>query len=117
MKYADFEFVRHQGEALPAATAEDLPLELDPPTLPAALDFSVPATVAARIDVRGLAQPLPLLMTRRAIAGLAVGQVLEVHCDAETDFSSWRAYERVGGHRLAVERGAQGDLLLRFRRS
>lgn len=118
MKYADFEFIRHHAEREADQHDEPAPesIELDPPNLPAALDFSVPTTVASRLDVRGLAQPLPILLVRRAMDALAVGQVLEVVCEAGESFATWRAYERVSGHVLSADPPSQELLRLRFRR-
>lgn len=119
MKYADFEFIRHHAEVNEAAQRDEPApesIELEPPNLPAALDFSVPATVASRLDVRGLAQPLPILMVRRAVGGLAVGQVLEVICEPGESFATWRAYERVSGCALSADPQTHDGLRLRFRR-
>lgn len=33
-----------------------------------------------KLDLTGLKCPLPALMTRKALRGLAVGECLEVHC-------------------------------------
>ena len=35
---------------------------------------------ATKLDLTGLKCPLPVLKTRKALRGLAVGDMLEVHC-------------------------------------
>lgn len=124
MKYADFDFVRHQREegeqagGADSAAAEPLPsLELDPPTLPEALDFRVAATVVAQIDACGMALPLALLQARRAVNGLAVGQVLEIRCCAREDTGAWKAFARVSNLILSILPDRTPDSsLLHFRR-
>lgn len=125
MKYADIDFVRHQGaDGEPPADGnsegggEVPPIELDPPTLPEALDFRVAPSVAARVDVCGVAQPLALLQARRAVGALAAGQVLEVRCDAGEHTGAWKAFARVSNLTLSVlpDNTPEG-MLLHFRRA
>lgn len=124
MKYADIDFVRHQGEGneqagggSPAGDGPFPSLELDPPSLPEALDFRLAASVVARIDACGVAQPLALLRARRAAHGLAAGQVLEVRCSAGEDTAAWKAFARLSSLVLSVLPDAGPDAtLLQFRR-
>lgn len=53
----------------------------------------------ATLDVCGLPCPLPLLKAKQALAGLAVGQVLEV---VATDAGSWRDFEVFAEHSIHV---------------
>lgn len=125
MKYADIDFVRqHREESDMAAgggqsAGEPLPsLELDPPALPEALDFRVAAAVVARVDARGVAQPLALLQARRAAGGLAAGQVLEVRCDAGEQIGAWKAFARISKLTISVLPDETPDsTLLQFRRA
>lgn len=125
MKYADIDFVRHHREdseqsgAGSAATDGPTPsLELDPPALPEALDFRVAAAVVARIDARGVPQPIALLQARRAACGLAAGQVLEMRCSGGEDSGPWKAFARISSLTLSVLPDSTPDgLLLQFRRA
>ena len=68
------------------------------------------------LDLTGLKCPLPVLKARRAIKGMAAGEVLEVLADdpaAELDFAH---FCEVGGHALeASSRGGEGPAqVLRF---
>lgn len=72
------------------------------------------AVPAVRLDVRGLACPLPLLKARKALREVAVGEVLEV---LATDPGSWRdfaAFAEQSGHSLleAAETGGEYRYLL-----
>ncbi|MFB9758859.1 sulfurtransferase TusA family protein [Ectobacillus funiculus] len=44
------------------------------------------------LDVKGLACPMPIVKTKKAISGLETGQVLEVHTTdkgAKSDLTAW----------------------------
>ena len=129
MKYADFDFVRQHKEDAESSGGEApaldpvLPLVLEPPVLPEpaalpeALDFRVAATVAARIDALGMAQPLALLHARRAAAELAAGQVLELRCAADEDLRAWHVFARISGLLLSALPGDTPDQqILQLRR-
>jgi TusA-related sulfurtransferase len=67
------------------------------------------------LDCVGLFCPMPILKTREAIRGMAVGQVLEMRSDdpaSEADMKSWVA--RTGHELLATEqRGAVFHFMVR----
>jgi tRNA 2-thiouridine synthesizing protein A len=68
------------------------------------------------VDARGHRCPMPLLMAKRALNGLAVGQSVVL---AATDPSSIRDFEvfaRQSGHELLEAREADGEFLLRIRK-
>ena len=57
------------------------------------------------LDCVGLFCPMPILKTREAMRGMAVGQLLEMLSDdpaSEADMKSWTA--RTGNELVAVER-------------
>jgi tRNA 2-thiouridine synthesizing protein A len=52
------------------------------------------------VDAKGLACPMPIVKTKKAIGELESGQILEVHSTdkgAKNDLSSWA---KSGGHEL-----------------
>jgi tRNA 2-thiouridine synthesizing protein A len=58
-----------------------------------------------KLDCVGLFCPMPILKTREALKGMAVGQVLEMTSDdpaSEADMQSWTA--RTGQELLEIER-------------
>ncbi len=68
------------------------------------------ADIHQTLDVQGLSCPLPILRTKKALAGMAQGQVLEV---LATDPGSWEDmayYCKNTGHTL-LERSDQGPVL------
>lgn len=57
------------------------------------------------LDCVGLFCPMPILKTREAIRGMAVGQILEMRSDdpaSEADIQSWTT--RTGHQLLAIEK-------------
>ena len=65
----------------------------------------MPTVPDQKIDCVGLFCPMPILKTREAIRGLAVGKVLEMTSDdpaSEPDMRSWAA--RTGHELLEVDR-------------
>jgi tRNA 2-thiouridine synthesizing protein A len=58
-----------------------------------------------KLDCLGLFCPMPILKTREAMKGMAVGQVLEMTSDdpaSEADMQSWTA--RTGQELLEIEK-------------
>jgi tRNA 2-thiouridine synthesizing protein A len=58
-----------------------------------------------KLDCVGLFCPMPILKTREALKGMAVGQVLEMTSDdpaSEADMQSWTA--RTGQELLEIEK-------------
>ncbi|WP_456276243.1 sulfurtransferase TusA family protein [Bacillus sp. AK128] len=52
------------------------------------------------VDVKGLACPMPIVKTKKAITELESGQVIEIHTTdkgAKKDFTAWAAS---GGHEV-----------------
>ncbi|MES1040816.1 sulfurtransferase TusA family protein [Peribacillus simplex] len=62
------------------------------------------------LDAKGLACPMPIVKTRKAMNDLQTGQVLEVHVTdkgAKADLAAW---SKSGGHEL-VETAEENDIL------
>ncbi|MGE7903209.1 sulfurtransferase TusA family protein [Peribacillus sp. NPDC094092] len=62
------------------------------------------------LDAKGLACPMPIVKTRKAMNELQTGQVLEIHVTdkgAKADLAAW---SRSGGHEL-VETAEENDIL------
>ncbi|CAH0303202.1 sulfurtransferase TusA family protein [Peribacillus simplex] len=62
------------------------------------------------LDAKGLACPMPIVKTKKAMNDLQTGQVLEIHVTdkgAKADLTAW---SRSGGHEL-VEMAEENDIL------
>ncbi|MDQ0879173.1 sulfurtransferase TusA family protein [Peribacillus sp. V2I11] len=62
------------------------------------------------LDAKGLACPMPIVKTRKAMNDLQTGQVLEIHVTdkgAKADLAAW---SRSGGHEL-VKTAEENDIL------
>ncbi|GAA1376262.1 sulfurtransferase TusA family protein [Peribacillus frigoritolerans] len=62
------------------------------------------------LDAKGLACPMPIVKTRKAMNDLQTGQVLEIHVTdkgAKADLAAW---SKSGGHEL-VETAEENDIL------
>ena len=62
------------------------------------------------LDAKGLACPMPIVKTKKAINELEPGQVLEVHATdkgAKADLAAW---SRSGGHELIQSAEEEGVL-------
>lgn len=62
------------------------------------------------LDAKGLACPMPIVKTRKAMIDLQTGQVLEIHVTdkgAKADLAAW---SKSGGHEL-VETAEENDIL------
>ncbi|MFJ7854214.1 sulfurtransferase TusA family protein [Peribacillus frigoritolerans] len=64
------------------------------------------------LDAKGLACPMPIVKTRKAMNDLQTGQVLEIHVTdkgAKADLAAW---SKSGGHELMET--AEGNDILKF---
>ncbi|MGE7591618.1 sulfurtransferase TusA family protein [Peribacillus frigoritolerans] len=62
------------------------------------------------LDAKGLACPMPIIKTRKAMNDLQTGQVLEIHVTdkgAKADLAAW---SKSGGHEL-METAEENDIL------
>ncbi|MED3761977.1 MULTISPECIES: sulfurtransferase TusA family protein [Peribacillus] len=62
------------------------------------------------LDAKGLACPMPIVKTKKAMNDLQTGQVLEIHVTdkgAKADLAAW---SKSGGHEL-VETAEENDIL------
>lgn len=62
------------------------------------------------LDAKGLACPMPIVRTKKAMDELTSGQVLEIHATdkgAKNDLAAW---SRSGGHEL-LDQVDEGDIL------
>lgn len=62
--------------------------------------MSVDPAITLSLDATGHRCPLPVLMARKALAGLAAGQVLEVLADDPAAEEDFEAFSQATGHRL-----------------
>ncbi len=66
--------------------------------------------VDAEVDARGLNCPLPILKAKKALAGMASGQLLRVLATDPGSVRDFQAFARQTGNEL-VEQRQDGDVL------
>ncbi len=64
------------------------------------------------LDAKGLACPMPIVKTKKAIADLKSGEVLEVHATDKGAKSDLTAWAKSGGHELLKD--TEENELLKF---
>jgi TusA-related sulfurtransferase len=62
------------------------------------------------LDAKGLACPMPVVKTKKAMDQLESGQVLEIHATDKGAKSDLTAWAKSGGHEL-LEQSEDGDVL------
>ncbi|MGN9863451.1 sulfurtransferase TusA family protein [Bacillus swezeyi] len=62
------------------------------------------------LDAKGLACPMPIVRTKKAMKELESGQILEVHATDKGFKSDLAAWSQSGGHHL-LEHVEEGDVL------
>lgn len=68
------------------------------------------------LDARGLNCPLPILRTRKAMAGLDVGEVLEVVATDPGSVKDMASFCSQTGHQLLEHAERSGDFVFRIRK-
>lgn len=69
------------------------------------------------LDVKGLKCPLPVLKAKKAIEGLAVGQVLEVVATDPGSMADFKAWAKNTGHELVDAQEQGGVYTYKIKRS
>ncbi|MFP3847213.1 sulfurtransferase TusA family protein [Priestia filamentosa] len=62
------------------------------------------------LDAKGLACPMPIVRTKKAMNELESGQVLEVHATDKGFKNDLAAWSKSGGHEV-IEQAEEGDVL------
>ncbi|MFZ3578929.1 sulfurtransferase TusA family protein [Virgibacillus sp. DJP39] len=62
------------------------------------------------LDAKGLACPMPIVKTKKAINELESGQILEVHATDQGAKSDLTAWAKSGGHELLTDTEEDGVL-------
>jgi tRNA 2-thiouridine synthesizing protein A len=70
-----------------------------------------------RLDARGLTCPLPILRTRKALAGLGSGEVLEVTATDPGSLKDMAAFCGQTGHALVSADSRDGEYLFHIRKA
>jgi TusA-related sulfurtransferase len=60
------------------------------------------------LDAKGLACPMPIIKTKRAMDELSSGQILEIHATDKGAKSDLAAWAKSGGHDLLSQSEDQG---------
>jgi len=68
------------------------------------------------LDARGLNCPLPILRTRKAMAGLAAGEVLEVTASDPGSVKDMESFCSQTGHQLLTSDQQDGAFVFRIRK-
>ncbi len=72
---------------------------------------------AHTLDARGLNCPLPILRTKKAIAGLDVGEVLEVTSSDPGSLKDMDSFCVQTGHEMLSSGEVDGDFVFRIRKA
>ncbi|MCB1759926.1 MAG: sulfurtransferase TusA family protein [Gammaproteobacteria bacterium] len=72
---------------------------------------------AQTLDARGLNCPLPILRTKKAIASLSVGEVLEVTATDPGSLKDMESFCAQTGNELLASGQSGGDFFFRIRKS
>lgn len=62
------------------------------------------------LDAKGMACPMPVVKTKKAIDGIESGEILEVHATDKGAKSDLTAWAKSGGHEM-VEQTEEDDVL------
>lgn len=62
------------------------------------------------LDAKGMACPMPVVKTKKAMDGLASGEVLEIHATDKGAKSDLAAWAKSGGHEL-LDQSEEDDVL------
>ncbi|GAA0601415.1 sulfurtransferase TusA family protein [Virgibacillus siamensis] len=62
------------------------------------------------LDAKGMACPMPVVKTKKAIEQIDSGEILEVHATDKGSKSDLAAWTKSGGHEL-VDQTEEGDVL------
>jgi len=74
-------------------------------------------TIAQQLDARGLNCPLPILRTRKAIADIGSGEVLEVIATDPGSVKDMDAYCRQTGNEMLASDERDGAYVFQIRKS
>ena len=69
--------------------------------------------VAARIDAKGMACPMPVIKAKKGIQAVELGQVVEVECTDPGSMADFKAFANSTGHELLLSE--QQGTVFRFR--
>ena len=69
------------------------------------------------LDARGLNCPLPILRTRKAIATMASGEVLEITATDPGSVKDLDSFCQQTGHRMLSSEAAENGFLFRIRKA
>jgi tRNA 2-thiouridine synthesizing protein A len=69
------------------------------------------------LDARGLNCPLPILRTKKAIAGMEIGEVLEVTATDPGSVKDLDSFCSQTGHELLSSNQADGEFIFRIRKA
>ncbi|MBM7551199.1 sulfurtransferase TusA family protein [Thalassobacillus pellis] len=64
--------------------------------------------IAKVLDAKGLACPMPIVKTKKAIGDISSGEVLEVHATDKGAKSDLTAWAKSGGHELMKDSEEDG---------
>ena len=70
-----------------------------------------------RLDARGLNCPLPILRTKKTIAGLQSGEILEITATDPGSVKDLDAFCRQTGHQMLASQEIDGEFVFRIRKA
>ncbi|WP_042470195.1 sulfurtransferase TusA family protein [Bacillus ndiopicus] len=69
------------------------------------------------LDAKGLACPMPIVRTKKAMDALQSGEILEVHVTDQGSLADIPAWANAGGHEIIEQSEVAGVLVFRIKKA
>jgi tRNA 2-thiouridine synthesizing protein A len=69
-----------------------------------------------KLDVKGQMCPLPVAFTKRTLASMAVGQLLEVYGEGELEFDNIQRWVKNNGHEIVEASKSENEFRIIIRK-
>jgi tRNA 2-thiouridine synthesizing protein A len=69
-----------------------------------------------KLDVKGQMCPLPVAFTKRKLASMAVGQLLEVYGEGELEFDNLQRWVKNNGHEIVEASKSENEFRIIIRK-
>lgn len=73
--------------------------------------------ITQTLDAKGLACPMPIVKTKKAIDSIASGEVLEVQVTDKGALNDFKAWANAGGHTIVEQKEEAGVLFFYIKKA